>query len=668
MTKSLASRLAVVAATLCALPALGAPAVLADGTCPNEQLRFENNSAGLPDCRAYELVSPDSNHGAIQSGSYAAADGDMMVYASADTPDNAKSGQIGHLVRATRDSVQGWSGVSLAPPLPEPVTAYFSFQTEALSEDLSSTLEYSDQPLSGGVVPSGKNLYLGRNATYQLITKVGTPLFGGLNDYPSMPIYGGTPDFSHVFFSPSQPQLPSDPAPSYNSYEWSEEHGLQLVGILPNGTPAPDGATVAGFSDDGRTVAFLADGKLYLRINAAQTIEIGASQRTVDPDPNPPLQPASVSVTADGSKVLFTSSSELTNDANTGESGGVATDAGRDLYSYDVASGKLTDLTVNTNPADAATGANLLGFGTGGPPILATTSDGSYIYFTATGDLASGHVAGHRSLYVSHDGRIDYIADADALDANPSSGGVPFPMSPDGQHVAFDSTERLTGYDNTDPVTGKPHYEVFTFASEAGIECASCRADGTRPTADSRAAQVNDDGSVFFQSADAVVPQATSGLQQVYEYADGKVSAISRPDGPSATFLSASASGDDVFFRTFDMLVPNPNAGDSAVYDARVDGGFPIALRDECSGEACLPAQSPQPVFGAPASSSLSGAGNPAAAGSSTDVPPKSKAKTAAQVRAEKLAKALRACKAKHNKRKRSTCEKKARRTYGRRK
>jgi hypothetical protein len=29
-----------------------------EGGCPNEELREENNSSQLPDCRAYELVSP----------------------------------------------------------------------------------------------------------------------------------------------------------------------------------------------------------------------------------------------------------------------------------------------------------------------------------------------------------------------------------------------------------------------------------------------------------------------------------------------------------------------------------------------------------------------------------------------------------------------------------
>jgi hypothetical protein len=80
----------------------------------------------------------------------------------------------------------------------------------------------------------------------------------------------------------------------------------------------------------------------------------------------------------------------------------------------------------------------------------------------------------------------------------------------------------------------------------------------------------------------------------VFEYADGKASAISRLGGPQALFLDASASGGDVFFLTYDdELVPNPDNGDPAIFDARVGGGFPIAASQRCAGVACQPAVTP---------------------------------------------------------------------------
>jgi len=289
--------------------------------------------------------------------------------------------------------------------------------------------------------------------------------------------------------------------------------------------------------------------------------------------------------------------------------------------------------------------------------------------------LAPGATPGQASLYVLHDGRIDFVTGAAGIVTN--GGGVPFQyMTPDGRHLVFASTSPLTGNDNTDPVTGQPHSEVFEATIGAGIVCASCRADGSRPTGDSALPQgiageirvMSDDGTrVFFQSTDAIVPQASNGLQKVFEYSAGRISLISAAGSSSAAaFLDASASGDDVFFETYDTLVPSPVGGDDAVYDARVDGGFPVTSHTECSGVSCRGPLGEAPTLAAPANGS--GAGNlappvPAPPGAST-----SKPKTAAQIRAAKLAKALKACRSKRDKKKRAKCEKQARHAYGRRK
>jgi hypothetical protein len=651
----------------------------AAASCPNEALRAENNSAALPDCRAYELVTPDLNHAMLdqEAGGLTNEAGNTLVYAAADAPENAKASQaLANYIRAERNPLTGWSNVSLTPPVPGPVDGYFSFLGGIVSSDLSATFSETDQPLSGGNPPSGKNDYIGHaNGTYSLITDVGAGGFGGS-------IGGGNANFSHVYFYPAVPQLPSDPTGGDNLYSWSEEQGLKLVGILPNGTPVPGGVTLAGniigsLSADANRAVFTAEGKLYLHIEDEPSVEVSASQRTVDPDPNPGPGVAEIAeynpqllagITKDGSKVLFVAHSELTNDANTGSSGGVATDAGADLYSYDVSSGKLTDLTVDTSPVDAATGAGVR-------QVLGATSDGSYIYFTATGHLAPGATPGHIALYVWHNGQITFVTNEQGFPVQGGYGGVPrFYLTPDGQHSVFASTESLTGYDNNDPVTGQPHAEIFEATLGAGIQCVSCRPDGAPPTADSNmpfggvgATRVasNDGSRVFFQSTEAVVPKTSNGLQKVFEYYQGKVSLLSPADGLSnAEVLAASPSGDDVFIATYDELVPNPNGGDSAVYDARVDGGFPVSVRPECSGVACRGQLGVAPVFGAPASSSFSGAGN--LAPSAPKATGKSKGKTAAQRRAEKLAKALRACKKKKSKKQRSACEKKARHIYGR--
>ena len=182
-------------------------------------------------------------------------------------------------------------------------------------------------------------------------------------------------------------------------------------------------------------------------------------------DPNPIASAEAVGVAADGSEVLFTSSNELTDDANTGRTLGVSNDQGSDIYSYDVGTGELTDLTVADDPADAAAGADV-------ERVVGASRDASYVYFIARGNLAAGATSGERNLYVEHEGTIDFIG------SNPTgsgSGGYPFYVTPDGLYAAFMSTDGQTGYDNA----GQD--EVYKFTYGAGVECASCRPSGEPP-------------------------------------------------------------------------------------------------------------------------------------------------------------------------------------------
>jgi hypothetical protein len=677
MTKHLRPLLALAAAT--ALTAACAPAALGAEPCPNEQLRAENNSTALPDCRAYEDVSPDSNDAfVVGAGSFAnsksvvTADGDSMLYAANDPPENARSGQpVWNAIRAHRDAARGWSGSSFSFPVVNPLSVYWGFSNVWVSSDLSATFGEGNQPLDPAASP-GWHTYVGRSdGTFRLLTPIAAGFKGSL-------VLAANADFSHVFFHSAVQQLPED---NGNVYSWTEAGGLHLVGILPGGTPAPEAVSLTGgiigaTSTDANRVVFTTGGALYLRIDDEHTLDVAASQRTIEPDPNPgpalapldqnnPQNGALAGITADGSKVLFVAHSELTNDAYTGRTGGVATDAGADLYSYDVASGQLTDLTVDTSAVDAATGANV-------QRVLGASPDGAYIYFTATGQLAPGAVPGRTSLYVLHEGKIDFVADATGIFLTiPFKSEPEFYVTPDGRSAVFVSTGSLTGYDNDDPVTGQPHAEIFLATVGSGLTCVSCRPDGTPPTADTIMSNseagvlrsASDDGRrVFFASTDAIVPVA-GGLRRVFEYEDGKVFPISRLGTSSpAGLLGASASGDDVFIATYDDPVPGPTAGESAVFDARANGGFPASSHEECSGVAChLPLGAP-PVLAAGASSTFSGAGNLGAPAPLSAGRPKPKPET----RAQKLARALRACRSKHDKRRRATCERNARRAYRR--
>ena len=141
-------------------------------------------------------------------------------------------------------------------------------------------------------------------------------------------------------------------------------------------------------------------------------------------------------------------------------------------------------------------------------------------------------------------------------------------------------------------------------------------------------AGLTDAGRVFFETRDALVPSDTNGQLDVYEYEGGHVYLISSGTSSYESNLEdASESGDDVFFRSDQALVPQDNQeGMIAIYDARMAGGFPApASPPACTtADACRTPVSPQPsIYGAPASQAFSGLGNLAP----PEVKPKAKPK-----------------------------------------
>jgi hypothetical protein len=183
---------------------------------------------------------------------------------------------------------------------------------------------------------------------------------------------------------------------------------------------------------------------------------------------------------------------------------------------------------------------------------------------------------------------------------------------------------------------------------------------------------------VFFETEEALVPQDTNGLMDVYEWERGGSGScpsgrggclflISTGQSSEPSYFSeASASGDNVFFFTRQALVSQDYDELVDVYDARVDGGIqsqnPSPPQAPCANEqTCRQAPNGVPALGVPASQVFSGPGDPAAPIEAT-APPRVQPKTLTPP--QKLAVALRAC-AKEPRRKRAGCEVRARKRLG---
>ncbi len=363
-------------------------------------------------------------------------------------------------------------------------------------------------------------------------------------------------------------------------------------------------------------------------------------------------------------------------DNEPGDACPVDNEVGNDLYEYDLEKPegeRLTDLTVDHHAGDTD-GAKVLGvvdISEDGSYVY-FVAEGTL----TTGKNAEGKepVSREPNLYVAHlqggSWTTSFIATLAPETSYSGAGGdqqggdspdwreIP-PLNtvretPDGTHLAFPSTKSLTGYVNSDANTGLPDREVFSYEAESEkLTCVSCNPSGARPIGPSSlgATQTfvtssmgytprnfSEDGTrLFFDSEDALVPQDSNGRPDVYEWEQpaaqpepddsctrssssfsesngGCIFPISDVAGDyESFFLDASPNGNDVFFATEDQLVPADTDFHIDVYDARVGGGFPVAVEPPpCNnGDSCKGPVSPQPsVFGAPASATFSGAGN----------------------------------------------------------
>jgi hypothetical protein len=558
---------------------------------------------------------------------------------------------------------------------------------------------------------------------------------------------GATEDLAHVVLRSKVP-LAEGAGPS-ELYEWSAGQ-LSQVSVLPDGAPSSgqsglgdeaQGAARRAISGDGTLVVWEADEALYVRDTAlGQTVQLDQA--------DPECKVGCVSgggvfqiASTYGTRIYFTDTHKLT------EGSGTLVKEHADLYECQIVlspklSCELSDLTPKNGKGESA---EVQG------SVLGASEDGEYVYFVAKGVLSEAPnergqkaQAKQPNLYLRRGAETKFIAalaggdetDWDVESDSPHAlTGQPTRVSADGRYLELMSEASLTGYDNRDVANpNKSDAEVYLFdAASASLSCASCEPSGARPSgveyeklepgngglaggprgiwpekalvaanvpgwtaislgrARYQPRYLSDEGRLFFNTVNALVPQDTNGTQDVYEYeppgikgpggeedcttamstyserSGGCVSLISSgSSSKESAFLDASESGDDVFFLTFSKLSALDTDEAADVYDAHVCTGaspciaFPNVQSPPCTTEAsCKAAPTPQPsIFGAPASSTFQGLGNPGAAAAV-------KAKAKPLTRAQKLAAALKVCHKDKQRAKRAGCEKQARKRFG---
>jgi hypothetical protein len=716
----------------------------------------------LLDGREWEQVSPSNKHGvaleAITSEGgliQAAASGGAITYIAhapiTEDPAGNRSVAVSQELSTRKSS--GWATEDINPPNEEVVGLRVGTPAEyqLFSENLGTGIVWPQGKTPLSSLASERTIYR-REANGEFLPLVypgdvpaGTH-FGG--EEPShgsvigaVEVLAASKDAAHIILSSPAALVPGlTPNGDSNLFEWSENK-LELVSVLPNELATSEEGLAAelgrksvivrgAVSDDGNRVFFTAGGHLYVYDRTLhESVQIDTPQPGARGGNGEPVFELA---TPDGDKVFFADDAKLTR-------GSAANQSQADLYMCEVGvtngelSCSLKDLTPQGEfgePADVLRA------------IPGASEDGDYVYFVARGALAPGSTPGSCpgesssqglnselcDLYVENTvtSEIKLVAQLSSLDetdwggrsSGESLASTTSRVSGDGEWLAFMSSRRLTGFDNTDVSNGMPDQEVFLYQRSTGdLNCVTCAATEERPKGilhsggfpgllvdrslnwanetlagalpgwtrsqlvrtfyQSR--YLSNEGRLFFDSAVPLVPADSNGTMDVYEFEPdhvgecslerGCIGLISSGEsGEESAFVDASSNGDDVFFLTASQLTKSDDDTAYDLYDAHVcSGAAPCPAGEAVTHEPCGDVDScrgpalPATIIEALPSEAGGGPGNVVVAGQSAKPTPAVKKLT----RAQKLKRALVVCKHKETKKQRKACVKTAEKRDG---
>ncbi len=628
--------------------------------CPNAALRIDS-SAVLPDCRAYELVTPPDTNGRIPTMAMlgegfggigfdtrlASPSGDSLVFGtlSGSLPGIGGGGNQ-DTYEALRDPVAGWdtsftgiSGAQARRPHPGGISADHRYAFWNV-EGEQGTLVNPVPPPSGGEanylrVPVGtkhSSNCLPEGQPEGRFEWIGC---GSLGFEPRARGKWIGPGGRIIFATDNNNSAPAQrletcapPSKTNAIYERIPGGPTRCVSLLPGDVTPGVGAVYRSTSADGSVIAFSVGSALYVRVDGTETLEVATGS------------PIFGGISVDGTRIIYLQ--------------------GGDVFACDLDEGGCV----------GEGGHEPIAIGVGGDSTLVNVSeDGSHVYFLSkavlSGEEENGHgakaKAGEENLYAWDGSAARFLAIVDPIDISGEAGfgglglwasdafnpgtttgpaNDPSRTNPSGTVLVFESRADLTGY----PSDG--HREIYRYDSQAGppnqLVCISCNPTGTAAASDARleskappsVAQpfppvnslshidnVSSDGRmVFFQSADRLISADGDKKLDVYEWEardtggcareEGCLSLISSGDSEGEEYLYAmTPDGRDVFFLSSDALVDRDPDGTPSIYDARVEGGYAEegAQPGECLGEAC------QPLVAAPEDphQTSRGSGNP---------------------------------------------------------
>jgi hypothetical protein len=600
--------------------------------CPNAAMRI-GPSARLPDCRAYELVSPADTNGRVPTATLfgegaitsppvllGSADGESVLFGTEGGALPGLGGGGFHDAYVSTRGSDGWHsefrGLS-GSQAQKPFAAGTSPDHGYSLWDVGGTKgTLANEP--GAQANATMNYLRGPGGS---IEPVGV---GSMGSDPRAKGRWVSAGAGHLIFTAKDVQLEADAPPSGTEaiYDRSPGGPTRVISLLPNDVPQAVGenAEYLGAAAQGDAVAFRIGGGLYERVGE-KTVRVA----------DEPVSFAGLS--ADGGRAFYLSEGNI--------------------FGFEAATGTIGPI------------------GSGGESTIVNISaDGSHLYFVSglvlTGEAVNAAgakpVPGGHNLYVWGGGSeplrfIATVEKADVVGEPPPIGGTealigglglwlsnvatpdqdqfrgpandPSRTSPDGGTFVFESRAKLTEYENDG------HSEIYRYDDgSGGLTCVSCNPSEAASTSEARLESryapllhstppvnaisqienVTDGGNrVFFESGDALSFEDTDEMSDVYEWEAGGVGGCESPQGcvqlislgrsaaPNHLY-GVGASGRDVFFWSSDSLVGEDTGGGPSIYDAREGGGFaPPPANTTCEGEGCQGALIPPPALASPA-------------------------------------------------------------------
>jgi hypothetical protein len=709
--------LSLIAAGVLFVLALPSTARAAEGEpCPNEPYRVASNSTRLPDCRAYELVSPADADGAVGQYPLNSASG-TFLQAGLGNDYVAPDGSLDQQLRGDLD-VQGngedvfWNSTATPP------------DTGAL-QDAGAW-----DPFDSVRTPSGWSTQDLLPSTQQIQRNPGGTVKVFL---------GASSDGSAALVLT---QLALDPTAFANPQEAAlgEWRGLSIYRVSTDGAFAPQLVTHGDFPlPENRQLLSLTGSGPFQELSASSDLSVVTFRSSIPLESEDYCSGNSSDVSLGtvyawnaGSidrlaHVIFRFEGRACSGPNVVSAPAVLPDGSPILMPNPAgnpempASGPL----VENSPAGLEPGALTPLAGFAGGTLLSVTPDGSTAYVSENQALVAQDTSGGGQIYaigvqagvpegLPLSGNTESVTCISCVTDQTSVTYVG--MSKDGTHVLFTTagaepglwewdaasgTHSLTsaaGLTPEDVVVSKNGQYVVALTSEALLPAEDTNngpdlyelSVGQSPTlitsgtsADSYelydggvlASGVSDDGQRVVYEARPSGEAGSRLLPDVIDEWDAGQTTQLSPVGSAYEYSVQAVAGDqlqDVFFIANEALVPwDLNAGQADIYDASAGGGFPFCTPGNPGPppgvERCAAATSnsdptvpPPPGYGAdltPPGVQLAGL----PADTSQLAPSTSKPK--ALTRAQLLAKALKACKRKPKKQ-RAVCERQARSRY----